>query len=130
MTASGDRISKELLGSIGNPPAKLRTNGDLRNYSATHILRNGTAILIRAVRPDDKMLFRTAFRNLDRDSVYMRFMGYKKDLTKTELEQATNVDFDRSVALVATVGSGEAETIVAGSRYVADAGPGPHRTRR
>ena len=57
----------------------------------------------------------------------MRFMGYKKDLTEAELEQATNVDFDRVVALVATVGSGDAETIIAGSRYVTDAGPDPNR---
>ena len=126
MTGSGDRISKEQPGSIGNSPAKLCTDGSLRNYSATHVLRNGTAILIRAVRSGDKMLFRAAFHNLDRDSIYTRFMGFKKDLTEAELEQATNVDFDRVVALVATVGSGDAETIIAGARYVTDAGPAPH----
>jgi GNAT superfamily N-acetyltransferase len=126
MTASGDRISNERPGSIGNSPAKPRTDGSPRNYSATHVLRNGTAILIRAVRSGDKMLFRTAFHNLDRDSIYTRFMGFKKDLTEAELEQATNVDFDRVVALVATVGSGDAETIIAGARYVTDAGPAPH----
>jgi RimJ/RimL family protein N-acetyltransferase len=127
VAGSGDRISKELPSSVDNSPAKLRTGENLQNYSATHVLRNGTAILIRAVRSGDKVLFRTAFHNLNRDSVYMRFMGYKKDLTEAELEQATNVDFDRVVALVATVGSGDAETIIAGARYVADAGPAPYR---
>ena len=126
MTGSGDRISKELPGSTGNPPAKPHTDESLRNYSATHVLRNGTAILIRAVQSGDKMLFRAAFHNMDRDSIYTRFMGFKKDLTEAELEQATNVDFDRVVALVATVGSGDSETIIAGARYVADAGPAPH----
>jgi GNAT superfamily N-acetyltransferase len=53
-------------------------------------------------------------------------MGYKKDLTEAELEQATNVDFDQVVALVATVGSGDAETIIAGARYMTDAAPAPH----
>ena len=126
MTGRGDHISNEQPNSISNSPAKLPTDGSLRNYSATHVLRNGTAILIRTVRSGDKMLFRTAFHNLDRDSIYTRFMGYKKDLTEAELEQATNVDFDRVFALVATVGSGDTEAIVAGARYVADAGPAPH----
>jgi GNAT superfamily N-acetyltransferase len=72
------------------------------------------------------MRFRTAFHNLDRESIYTRFMGYKKDLTEAELDQATNVDFDRVVALVATVGSGDSEAIIAGARYVTDGGPAPH----
>jgi hypothetical protein len=127
VVGSGDRISKKLPSSVDNSPAKPRTGGNPRNYSATHVLRNGTAILIRAVRSGDKVLFRTAFHNLDRDSVYTRFMGYKKDLTEAELEQATNVDFDRVVALVAVVESGDAETIIAGARYVADVGPAPPR---
>src|SRR6185312_1641770 len=38
----------------------------------------------------------------------------------------TEVDFDRVVALVATVGLGDAEAIIAGARYVSDPGPAPH----
>ena len=63
MVGSGDRISKKLPSSVDNSPAKPRTGGNPRNYSATHVLRNGTAILIRAVRSGDKVLFRTAFHN-------------------------------------------------------------------
>jgi RimJ/RimL family protein N-acetyltransferase len=92
-----------------------------------HPLPNGTSILIRAVRPDDKARFRAAFGNLERDSIFTRFFGYKKGLTEAELQQATDVDFDRVVALVATIGSGEAETIIAGARYVSDPEPGPHK---
>ena len=97
-----------------------RRENDLRNYSATHVLSNGTTILIRAVRPDDRPRFRAAFASLDRNSIYKRFLGYKKELTDAELEHATEVDFDRVVALVATVGSGDAETIIAGARYVSE----------
>jgi hypothetical protein len=53
---------------------------------------------------------RAAFANLESRSVYMRFFGYEKELTDSELEQATEVDFDQVVALVATVGSGRAES--------------------
>jgi RimJ/RimL family protein N-acetyltransferase len=91
--------------------------GDWQNSCSTHVLRNGTEIVIRAVRPDDKERFRAAFRKLGSASIYTRFFGYKNELSEAELEQATNVDFDRVVALVATTGLAEQETIIAGARY-------------
>jgi GNAT superfamily N-acetyltransferase len=97
--------------------------GDLRNFLVTQVLPNGRAISIRAIQPDDKERMRAAFANLESRSVYMRFFGYKKELTDAELEQATEVDFDQVVALVATIGSGGAEVIIAGARYVRGAGP-------
>jgi RimJ/RimL family protein N-acetyltransferase len=93
------------------------------NFAATHILRNGTTILIRAVRPDDKARLRSTFGKLEKTTVYMRFFGYKDKLTDVELEQATNVDFDQVVALWATTGPSDAETIIAGARYVRDPNP-------
>ena len=72
---------------------------------------------IRAVRPDDKERFRAAFRKLGSASIYTRFFGYRNELSEAELEQATNVDFDRVVALVATTGLAQQETIIAGARY-------------
>ena len=96
---------------------------DVRNFAATHILRNGTTILIRAVRPDDKARLRSTFGKLEKTTVYMRFFGYKNELTDVELEQATNVDFDQVVALWATTGPSDAEAIIAGARYVRDPDP-------
>jgi RimJ/RimL family protein N-acetyltransferase len=127
MTNNGDRTNNDTPDSIcASPVAMQSARRDLRNYSATQVLANGTTILIRAVRPDDKPRFRTAFASLDRDSIYKRFLSYKKELTDADLEHATDVDFDRVVALVATVGSGDTETIIAGARYVSDPGPAPH----
>jgi len=127
MTDNGDHTNKDAFGSIGGSPAATPSpEDDLRDYSATHVLSGGTTILIRAVRPDDKPRFQAAFANLERDSIYRRFLSYKKELTDADLEHATGVDFDRVVALVATVGAGGAEAIIAGARYVSDPGPAPH----
>ena len=92
--------------------------GDWRSFRSTRVLRSGAEIVIRAVRPEDKERFRAAFRSLDSTSVYTRFFGYRSELSEAELEQATNVDFDRVVALVSTTGSAEQETIIGGARYV------------
>src|ERR1700760_2215533 len=98
--------------------ADSRWSVNIHTFATTHVLRNGTPILIRSVRQDDKERLRMAFNQLERESVYTRFFGYKKALTDAELEQATNVDFDRVVGLWATIGSGKAEIIIGGGRYV------------
>ena len=99
---------------------------DLRHYFVTATLKNGTTVTIRAIRPEDKAKLVSAFRNLDRESVYTRFFQYVRELTDQDLRRATEIDFEREVALVITVNLGDEETIIGTGRYVvfeeADAG--------
>jgi GNAT superfamily N-acetyltransferase len=75
-------------------------------------------ITIRAVRPDDRERIVRAFQALDRDSVFLRFFSYKKDLSEEELRRVTECDGVSEVVLVATVGSGDQETIVGLGEYL------------
>ena len=75
-------------------------------------------VSIRAVRPDDRERIVEAFRRLDRSSVYLRFFSYKKELEDAELRRVTECDGASEAVLVATVGSGEREIIVALGEYV------------
>ena len=75
-------------------------------------------IAIRAVRPDDKERIVKAFRALDRRSVYLRFFSYRRDLGEAELRRITECDGVSEAVLVATVGSGDEETIVGLGGYV------------
>lgn len=75
-------------------------------------------IAIRAVRPDDKERIVKAFRALDPRSVYLRFFSYRKDLSEQELRRVTECDGTSETVLVATVGSGDGETIVGLGGYV------------
>jgi GNAT superfamily N-acetyltransferase len=99
---------------------------DPRHYLVVDTLRNRTAVTIRAIRPEDKMRLASAFKNLDRESVYTRFFHYVGELTDRDLRRATEVDFDREVALVVTTTLGDEETIIGAGRYIvgeaADAG--------
>jgi GNAT superfamily N-acetyltransferase len=101
---------------------------DLSEYNQTATLKNGSTVLIRAIRPEDKNRFSEAFRNLEPESVYRRFFHHKKSLTNEELRSATEVDFDNVVALVVTIREGENETIIAGGRYVVLEGAGAQRS--
>ena len=101
---------------------------DARHYMAAEILKDGTEIAIRAIRPDDSGRLLEAFANLDRQSIYTRFFSHKAGLTDAELKQYTDVDFERVVALVATTGTGDSQTLIAGGRYVCDDAQAPARS--
>jgi len=75
-------------------------------------------VSIRAVRPDDKERIVRAFRGLDPRSVYLRFFYYRKEPGEEELRHITGCDGAGEVVLVATVGSGDQESIVGLGHYV------------
>jgi RimJ/RimL family protein N-acetyltransferase len=85
-------------------------------------------VTIRAIRPEDKAKLVSAFENLDRESVYTRFFQYVRELTNQDLRRATEIDFEREVALVVTTNLEGEETIIGAGRYVvyeeADTGRG------
>jgi RimJ/RimL family protein N-acetyltransferase len=89
------------------------------SYMFNETLRDGTPITLRAARADDGPAIRQAFRNLNQDTIYTRFFGYKSDVSDAELERITGADFDRDVALLITIGSGDQEVIIAGASYCA-----------
>ncbi len=91
---------------------------DPRNYAADELLRDGRSIHIRAIRPQDKARLREHFGRLSQQSVYFRFLGYKKALSEQEIARFTELDFVRHVGLVATLGVDERESFIGVSRYV------------
>ncbi len=95
------------------PAGKLNKEG----YVFNETLRNGTPITLRAARADDGPRIRRAFRNLDHDTTYTRFFGYKADVSDTELERITGADFDREVALLVTIGAGNDEVVIGCASY-------------
>jgi len=86
--------------------------------AATRAAGSVSDIAIRAVRPDDRERIVKAFQGLDRRSVFLRFFHHKKELKDDELRRATECDGVSEAVLVATVGSGDQETIVGLGNYV------------
>ena len=101
--------------------------GEASEYAVEEILRDGGSILIRAIRPDDKELLLEHFRSLSADSVYLRFLGSKKELSPAELTRLTEVDFVRHVALAATLRVGDREKIIGVGRSIVSRDDAPHR---
>jgi RimJ/RimL family protein N-acetyltransferase len=102
---------------------------DAKNYKVDDKLKDGTAVTIRAIRPDDRERIVEAFKNLEPESVYTRFFSHKSELTDGDLKAITEVDFENTVALVVTIPAhGGNETIIGGGRYVLYAPPNPLRS--
>jgi hypothetical protein len=79
---------------------------EARDYAADDVLRDGASVRIRAIRADDQARLAAFHRRLSSESVYFRFFEYKQALSPKDLRYLTEVDFDRRVALVATLAAG------------------------
>jgi len=93
-------------------------------FSQPAQLRDGTPVLIRAIRPDDRQRIIEAFRKLEPETIYTRFFSAKKELTETDLNRIEASDFVHAVALVATIGEGAQEIIIGGGAYTVLDRPG------
>jgi RimJ/RimL family protein N-acetyltransferase len=99
-----------------------------REFSVTDVLKDGTRVTIRAIRPDDRDRFLEAFRLLEADSIYTRFFSLRNEPSDAELHRAVNVDFVGEVALVVTTDTVRGETIIATARYIVREAPNTERS--
>jgi RimJ/RimL family protein N-acetyltransferase len=88
------------------------------NYSATEALRDGTQLLIRAIRPADKQLLAEHFQSLSERSIYYRFFGHKRSLEQEDLSRLTELDFVNHVGLAATIEVEGTERFIGVGRYL------------
>lgn len=84
----------------------------------------GTALL-RPARPDDKPRIRRAFGELDAETRYSRFLGYKNEVSEAELTHITECDFIRDAAYLVTIPHLDDEIVIGGASAFAldDASP-------
>jgi hypothetical protein len=96
------------------PPPTLR----LDEWTWTTAARDGTPITVRPLRRDDEQREIAFISSLSERSRYFRMFTPLRFLSPQLLSQFMDVDYDRRMALVATVGSGDEETFVGVARYV------------
>lgn len=77
------------------------TPSQLRDYVEPAVLRDGGSIIIRAIRPADRLLLAELFRHLTPQSMQFRFLGAKNALTSHDLDAMVDLDFDARVGLAA-----------------------------
>ena len=93
-----------------------------QDFRAETTLRDGTAVTIRVMRPDDRQRLIAAFAKLDPSTIYTRFFSYRKEIPEPALERIGEIDFVELAGLIATIGAGDDETVIGGASYVGDIG--------
>src|SRR4051812_50230040 len=84
---------------------------------STYRLNDGTRLLVRPIRADDKRLLSKAFARLSPETVHKRFLGPKKRLSTAELKYLTEIDGSDHAAVVAVMAE-KPWVIVGGGRFV------------
>lgn len=80
-------------------------------------LKDGTQILIRPIRADDAEDLQEAFQRLSMESIYLRFLSVKKELTDEEARTLSTVDYTSRMAFVAICRENDRDIVVGVSRY-------------
>jgi acyl-CoA hydrolase/GNAT superfamily N-acetyltransferase len=93
---------------------------ELEELDTYFTAENGVEVHFRPIEPTDEPLLQEMFYRCSERTIYLRFFAYVKALPHSRAQQLVAVDYDNSLALVATVLEGEREVIVAVSRYNRD----------
>jgi RimJ/RimL family protein N-acetyltransferase len=80
-------------------------------------LRSGGIVLVRPIRPDDTEHLQAFHARLSPESIAFRYFHPVPVLLPEWAERLTHVDYDDRMALVATIGGGADEQIIAVVRY-------------
>jgi acetyltransferase len=81
------------------------------------ILSDATCITIRPIRPEDAEIEQQFVRGLSPEARYFRFFNPIRELSPEFLARLTQVDYDREMALIATVPAADRETEIGVARY-------------
>lgn len=80
-------------------------------------LKDGTQVVIRPIRPDDADDLQVTFQRLSIESIYLRFLSFKKELPDEEARYLATVDYTSRMAYVAICKENDRDIVVGVARY-------------
>jgi acetyltransferase len=71
-----------------------------KKYETIWKMRDGRAVMLRPIKPEDEPLWLEMFRNFSEQSIRYRFFQIIKDTPHETRVRYTNIDYDREIAIV------------------------------
>lgn len=105
-TELADKEGKIMVG-----PNELRT---------TYLLNDGTQLNFRPIHPTDEPRMRELFYKLSEATIYYRFMGYQKRISRQQIKDFVYIDHRNDVTIVGTITEAHGEEIIAIGSYYLD----------
>ncbi|HEX3034825.1 MAG TPA: GNAT family N-acetyltransferase [Thermodesulfobacteriota bacterium] len=72
-----------------------------QRYEAPWILKDGTRVLLRPLKPEDEDMMKEFLRNLSMRTIQLRFFHTLKAMSHKEVVRYTWIDYDMDAAIVA-----------------------------
>ena len=94
---------------------------EIEQLESVFVAANGEEVRLRPIEPTDEPLIQELFYHCSERTIYLRFFVYLKAMPHSRAQQLVAVDYDNTLALVATVKEGERDVIIAVGRYSRDA---------
>jgi acetoin utilization deacetylase AcuC-like enzyme/acyl-CoA hydrolase len=91
-----------------------------KHYEFTHVLKDGTEIFFRPVRPGDARRLQRLFYSLSAEAIRLRYHGTKKSLSYGEAQALATVDYSQDMAIVGLVGPRNNPVVCGEGRYTYD----------
>jgi acetyltransferase len=113
-------IDRSLRPSQSQPHAHLAICPYPEQYTETVHLADGTAIHLRAIKPEDEPAWKDLLRRSSAESLWQRFRYLFKEATHEMASRFCFTDYDRELALCAEVMEHGKPLMVAVARLVAD----------
>ncbi|HET6720983.1 MAG TPA: GNAT family N-acetyltransferase, partial [Rhodocyclaceae bacterium] len=105
------------------PPSAARYSHMAIHPYPAHLVEQWTLsddlqVTVRPIRPEDADMVQEFVRNMSDESRYYRFMDTMRELSPSMLIRFTQIDYDREMALVATIDDDGKEIEIGVARYV------------
>ena len=84
-----------------------------KEQRGTYVLGDGTQINFRPIHPTDEPRMRDLFYALSQQTMYYRFMSFKKWVRRQEIQEFVYIDHRNDVTIVATLPEAHGEDIIA-----------------
>lgn len=91
-----------------------------REYEREVVIRDGTRVLLRPIRPEDEPMEAEMFKTFSRETERFRFFGPVGSVTHEMLIRYTQIDYDRELALIAETTEGSQKRMLGVVRLIAD----------
>ena len=93
------RVAEHQRGPSGNPRFAIRPYP--KEWERHVTLQDGTALLLRPVRPEDESLYPPFFAAVTQQDLRLRFFASVKEFSHTFIARFTQIDYARAMAFIA-----------------------------
>lgn len=88
------------------------------HYITTWNLPDGTEVLLRPIRPEDKLMLQEMLAGLSKETLLRRYLGGVREITDDLVIRSCNVDYGRELAILAEIVDHGKKRMIGGCRLI------------